>query len=86
MYRKGQFGGLAGSFDHPRDASSLKRLTTLIDKDVRSTVRASRVDRLDPVSLLLPLQQLETVHLVTFQIVDAICAALQSANDNSALG
>ena len=37
---------------------------------------------LDPVSLLLPLQQLETVHLIALEVMDAISAALEPARDD----
>jgi hypothetical protein len=35
-----------------------------------------------PVSLLLPLQQLETVHLIALEVMDAISAALEPAHDD----
>jgi hypothetical protein len=34
---------------------------------------------------LLPLQQLETVHLIPLQVMNAISAALEPAHDNGAL-
>jgi hypothetical protein len=68
---------LTSPFNHASDAHAAEGLTTPVDEHVR---------RLAPVSLLLPLQQLETVHLVTFKEMNAIGAALQAANDNGALG
>jgi hypothetical protein len=61
-------GGLAGPFDHASNSHPAEWLAALIDEDV-GAFRSS--------SLLLPLQELETVHLVAFQVVDAISAALE---------
>ena len=58
------------------NAHPAEGLATLIDEDI---------GRLDPVSLLLPLQQLETVHLIALQVMDAISATLEPADDDGAL-
>ena len=76
MHRERQPSGLASPFDHASNAHAAERLAALIDEDV---------GRLDPVSLLLPLQELETVHLIPLQVMDAIGAALEPADDDGAL-
>jgi hypothetical protein len=48
-------------------------------------VADEHVGSLDPVSLLLPLQQLETVHLIALQVMQAVGTALEPAHDNGAL-
>ena len=65
-------------YSRPRLVGSTchERLATLIDKDVGS---------LDPVSPLLPLQQLETVHLIPLQVMNAISAALEPVDDDGPL-
>jgi hypothetical protein len=68
VQRKRQPSGLAGPFNHPSNAHPAERLAALIDE---------HVGPLDPVSLLLPVQDLETVHLIPLQVVDAISAALE---------
>ena len=73
MHRERQPGGFSGPLNHASNAHSSERLTTLIDEDVGP---------LDPVSLLLPLQQLETVHLIALEVMDAISAALEPARDD----
>ena len=55
-------------YSRPLGATCHERLATLIDKDVGP---------LGPVSLLLPLQQLEAVHLIPLQVMNAISAALE---------
>jgi hypothetical protein len=54
----GQPSGFSSPFNHASDAHPSERLTTLIDEDVGS---------LHPVSPLLPLQQLGTVHLIALR-------------------
>ena len=76
MHRERQSSGLASPFNHACDAHAGEGLAALIDEDI---------GRLDPVSLLLPPQELETVHLVPLQVVDAISAALEPANDDGPL-
>ena len=76
VQRKRQPSGLAGPFNHPSNAHPAERLATLIDEDVGC---------LDPVSPLLPVQELETVHLIPLQVVDAISATLEPADDDGAL-
>ena len=76
MHRERQPSGLASPLNHASNAHPSERLTTLIDEDVGP---------LDPVSLLLPLQELETVHLIPLQVMNAISAALEPAHDNGAL-
>ena len=66
---------LASPFNHACDAHPAERLAALIDE---------YVSPLDPVSLLLPLQELETVHLISLQVMDAIGAALEPAHDDGA--
>ena len=55
MHRERQPSSLAGPFNHASNAHPAERLATLIDEDVGP---------LGPVSLLLPLQELETIHLI----------------------
>jgi hypothetical protein len=76
VYRERQPSNLASPFYHPPNAHAAEGLATLIDEDVGS---------LDPVSLLLPLQELETVHLIPLQVMDAISAALEPAHDDGSL-
>jgi hypothetical protein len=73
--RERQSSGLASPLDHASNAHPAERLAALIDEDV---------GRLDPVGLLLPLQELETVHLVPLKVMDAIGAALEPADDDGA--
>jgi hypothetical protein len=72
--RERQPSGLAGPLDHASNAHPAERLAALIDEDV---------GRLDPVGLLLPVQELETVHLVPLKVMDA---ALEPSHDDGALG
>jgi hypothetical protein len=76
MYRERQPSSLASPFNHASNAHPAERLATLIDEDVGP---------LGPVSLLLPPQQLETVHLIQLQVMDTIGAALEPADDEGAL-
>ncbi len=57
-------------------AGALKSFATLIDE---------HVSPLDPVSLL-PLQKLEAVDFIAFEVVRAVSAALEPAYDDRALG
>jgi hypothetical protein len=68
--------GLASPLDHASNAHTAEWLAALIDEDV---------GRLDPVGLLLPVQQRETVHLVTLKVMNAIGAALEPANNDGSL-
>ena len=76
MDRERQPSSLATPLYHPSNAYPAERLAPLIDEDVGA---------LDPVSLLLPLQELETVRLIALQVMDAISTALKSADDNGPL-
>jgi hypothetical protein len=76
MHRERQPSGFPGPLNHASDAHAAEGLATLIDEDVGP---------LDPVSLLLPLQELETVHLIPLQVMDAIGAAFEPADDDGAL-
>jgi hypothetical protein len=40
------------------------------------------VGRFNAISLLLPVQVLETIHLIPLQVIDAIGAALEPADDD----
>jgi hypothetical protein len=53
----------------------VERLAALIDEDVGG---------LDPVRLLLPVQELETVHLIALQVVNTIGSTLEPADDDGA--
>jgi hypothetical protein len=72
MHRERQPSGLASPFNHPSNAHPAERLAALIDE---------HVGPLGSVCLLLPVQELETVHLIPLQIVDAINAALEPADE-----
>jgi hypothetical protein len=74
--RERQPSGLASPLDHASNAHPAERLAALIDEDV---------GRLDPVGLLLPVQELETVHLVPLKVMNAIGAGLEPADDDRAL-
>ena len=71
-----QPSGFPSPFNHASNAHPAKRLAALIDEDVGA---------LDTVSLLLPSQELETVDLISLQVMDAIGAALKPAHDNGPL-
>ena len=75
MHRERQPGSLASPLDHASNAHAAEGLTALIDEDVGP---------LGPVFLLLPPQELETVHLIPLKVMDAISAALEPANDDGA--
>jgi hypothetical protein len=74
MHRERQPSGFFSPLNHASDAHAAEGLATLIDKDVGPLF-----------SLLLPLQQLETVDLIPLQVMDAISAALEPADDDGAL-
>jgi hypothetical protein len=76
MNRERQPSSLASPLHHASDTHSAERLAALIDEDV---------GRLNPVRLLLPVQELETVHLIALEVMDAVSAALEPAGDESAL-
>ena len=76
MHRKRQPSSLASPFNHASNAHPAEGLATLIDEEVCP---------LNPVSLLLPSQELETVDLIPLQVMDAISAALEPAHDDGAL-
>jgi hypothetical protein len=67
MDRERQPSGFPSPFNHASNAHPAEGLTTFVDEDV---------GRLNPVGLLLPLQEFETVHLVPLQVMDAVSAAL----------
>ena len=67
MHREWQPSSLASTFNHASNAHPAERLATLIDE---------YVGRFNAISLLLPLQELETVHLIPFQVMDTIRAPL----------
>jgi hypothetical protein len=75
MHRERQPSGLASPFNHASNPHSAERLAALVDE---------QVGPLDAVGLLVPVQELETVHLIPLQVVDAIGAALEPA-DHGAL-
>jgi hypothetical protein len=58
-------------FAHPAE-----RLAALVDE---------HVSPLDPVSLLLPVQEVETVHLIPLKVIYAVGAALEPADDDGLL-
>jgi hypothetical protein len=64
MDGEGECGTFASSLNHPTNAHTAERLTSFIDE---------YIGRL---RLLLALQSLETSQFITFQIVDAVVAAL----------
>ena len=74
MHRERQPSSLASPFNHASDAHTAEGLATLIDEDVGPLV-----------SLLLPLQELETVDLIALQVMHAISAALEPADDEGGL-
>jgi hypothetical protein len=75
MDRERQSGGLASPFDHASNAHPAEGLTALIDEDI-GAIRS--------ISLLLPVKQLKTVHLVPLKVMNAIRAALEPADDDRA--
>jgi hypothetical protein len=76
MNRERQPSSLASPLYHASDTHPAERLGALIDE---------HVGRLNPVRLLLPLQELETVHLIALQVMHAVGTALKPAGDESAL-
>ena len=62
--------------NHASDAHAAERLATLIDEYVRP---------FPPFTLVLPLEELETIDLIPLQVMDAISAALKPADDDGAL-
>ena len=76
MHRERQSNGLASPVNHASDAYTTERLVALIDE---------HVSPLDPVSLLLPPQELEPVPLIALQVMDTIGAALEPAHDDGPL-
>ena len=73
VHRERQPSSLASPFYHASDTHTAEWLAAHIDE---------HASPLDPVSLLLPLQQLETVHLIALEVMDAISAALEPARDD----
>jgi hypothetical protein len=67
MYMNGerQPSSLASPLYHASNAHPAERLAALIDE---------HVGRLNPVRLLLPAQEFETVHLIALQVMDAVSA------------
>ena len=61
---------------HASNAHPAEGLTALIDEDI-GAIRS--------ISLLLPVKQLKTVHLVPLKVMNAIRAALEPADDDRAL-
>jgi hypothetical protein len=66
---------LASPLYHASDTHPPEGLAALIDEHVGG---------LDPVSLLLPVQELETVHLIPLQVMNAVGVALEPAGDDGA--
>jgi hypothetical protein len=66
----------ASPLNHASDAHPAEGLATLIDEYVGA---------LDPISLLLPSEELETVDLIALEVMNAISAALKPADDDGAL-
>jgi hypothetical protein len=76
MHREGQPSGFPSPLNHASNAHAPKWLATLVDKDIG---RAGAI--LD----LLPVQELEAVHLVPLQVMDAVGAALEPTDDHGPL-
>jgi SAM domain (Sterile alpha motif) len=76
MDRKRQPSGFPSPLNHACNAHPAQRLAALIDEYVGG---------LGPVCLLLPVQELETVHLIALQVMDAVGAALEPADDDGPL-
>jgi hypothetical protein len=72
----GQPSSLASPLNHASDAHAAERLATLIDE---------HVSPFPPFTLLLPLEELETIDLIPLQVMHAISAALEPADDEGAL-
>src|SRR5262245_24047655 len=75
--RKRQTSGFSSALNHPADSHATEWLITLVDKDVGRTGAVLR---------LLASQQLEPVELVTFEVMDAVGAALQPAGHDRPRG
>jgi hypothetical protein len=76
MHRERQPSGLTSPLNHASNAHPAEGPAPFIDDEVGA---------LDPVNLLLPVQELETVHLIALQVMDAIRAALEPAHNNRSL-
>jgi hypothetical protein len=76
MHWKPQPSSLASPLYHASNTHPAERLATLIDKDVGP---------LGPVSLLVPLKEFETVHLIALQVMHAVGTCLEPAHDYGAL-
>ena len=76
MYRERQPSGLASPLNHASNAHQTEGMAPFIDEDVGP---------LGAVCLLLPVQELETVHFIPLQVMNAICAALKPPDDDGAL-
>jgi hypothetical protein len=76
MHWERQPSSLAGPFNHASNAHPAEGLAALVDEDV---------GRLNPVRLLLPAQEFETIHLVPLKVVDAVGATLEPADDDGPL-
>ena len=63
-------------YSRPLGATCHERLATLIDE---------HVSPFPPFTLLLPLEELETIDLIPLQVMHAISAALEPADDEGAL-
>jgi hypothetical protein len=72
MYRERQPSGLARPLNHACNAHPAEGMAPFIDEGVGAP---------DPVSLLLPVQELETIHLIALQVMNAIRAALEPPDD-----
>jgi hypothetical protein len=70
VHRERQFRRNTSAFDHPSDAHTPERLTSLIDEHIRGFGR------------LLALQALEVGQLVALQIMCAVVAILEAPDDD----
>jgi hypothetical protein len=68
----GRQRALAGPVNHASIAHAAERLAALVDE---------HVGRLNAIRLLLPVQ-FETIHLIPLQVMDAVGAALEPADDD----
>ena len=68
--------GFSSPLKHTPDAHPAEGLATLIDVYICP---------FPPFTLLLPLEELETIDLIPLQVMDAISAALEPAHDDGAL-
>jgi hypothetical protein len=60
MHQERHPSGFSSPLNHASDAHPAERLATLIDEDVGA---------LDPISLLLPSEELETVDLIPLEVM-----------------